>query len=48
VGVLSMKRDGEDKASSREVKRTKHTIHDFLSNRKSLLKTVENNIKTFM
>jgi hypothetical protein len=48
VGVLSMKRDGEDKAGSREVKKTKHTVHDLLSNRKSLLETVENNIKAFM
>jgi hypothetical protein len=43
-----MKSEGEDKAGSRQTKRTKHTVHDLLSNRKSLLKTVERNIKAFM
>jgi hypothetical protein len=43
-----MKREDEDKAGNRQAKRTKHAVHDLLSNGKSLLKTVERNIKAFM
>jgi hypothetical protein len=43
-----MKSEGEDKAGNRQAKRTKHTVHDLLSNRKSPLKTLGRNIKAFM
>jgi hypothetical protein len=47
MGILGMKRDGEDKAGSREVKGAKRTVHDLLSNRKIDAQNCRKEYKSF-